>query len=64
MTGCATSTPSSQARISEALLERCSDLVGLSDGNFKSVLDHLIYVAGEYHNCAAKHSGLSEAIRK
>lgn len=64
MTGCATSTPSSQARISETLLVGCPDLVGLHSGDFKSVLDHLVYVAGEYHNCQAKHHGLSEAVRK
>jgi len=63
LTGCATLTPSSQARISEALLASCPDLVGLSDGDFKSVVDHLVYVAGEYHECKAKHRGLSEAVK-
>lgn len=64
MTGCATSTPSSQARIGEALLAPCPDLVGLPDGDFKSVVDHLIYVSGEYYECQAKHRGAAGAVRK
>ena len=64
MTGCASSSmpPSLAVQPPPAdLAQPCPDLPELADGSSKTVALWIVDAAGQYRDCAARHSGLVHA---
>lgn len=63
LSGCSTPQPKEQLPIQQTLLVKCQEaLPELTDGTAGSVLVVMKEWAAIYHVCAARHSGLVDAV--